>query len=57
MAAMTRGRTDSNGLVSDITLEYYAQRASAGLLFSEAIRSVKRLPAVRLPQAFLPISK
>jgi N-ethylmaleimide reductase len=38
MAAMTRGRTDSNGLVSDITVEYYAQRASAGLLFSEAIR-------------------
>lgn len=38
MAAMTRGRTDSNGLVGDITVEYYAQRASAGLLFSEAIR-------------------
>ncbi len=38
MAAMTRGRTDSNGLVGDTTVEYYAQRASAGLLFSEAIR-------------------
>lgn len=38
MAAMTRGRADSNGLVGDITVEYYAQRASAGLLFSEAIR-------------------
>lgn len=38
MAAMTRGRTYSNGLVGDITAEYYAQRASAGLLFSEAIR-------------------
>lgn len=38
MAAMTRGRTDSDGLVGDITVEYYAQRASAGLLFSEAIR-------------------
>ncbi len=38
MAAMTRGRTDSNGLVGDMTVEYYAQRASAGLLFSEAIR-------------------
>lgn len=35
---MTRGRTDSNGLVDDMTVECYAQRASAGLLFSEAIR-------------------
>lgn len=38
MAAMTRGRTDINGLVGDMTVEYYAQRASAGVLFSEAIR-------------------
>lgn len=38
MAAMTRGRTDSNGLVGDMTVTYYAQRASAGLQFSEAIR-------------------
>lgn len=38
MAAMTRGRTDSNGLVGDMTIEYYAQRASAGLLFTESIR-------------------
>jgi N-ethylmaleimide reductase len=38
MAAMTRGRADINGLVGDMTAEYYAQRASAGLLFSEAIR-------------------
>jgi N-ethylmaleimide reductase len=38
MAAMTRGRTDIDGLVGDMTIEYYAQRASAGLLFSEAIR-------------------
>lgn len=38
MAAMTRGRTDTNGLVGDMTVEYYAQRASAGLLFTEAIR-------------------
>ncbi|OOQ59739.1 alkene reductase [Mucilaginibacter pedocola] len=38
IAAMTRGRADSNGLVGDMTVEYYAQRASAGLLFSEAIR-------------------
>ncbi|NIG56577.1 alkene reductase [Chitinophaga sp. Cy-1792] len=38
MAAMTRGRTDINGLVGDMTVEYYAQRASAGLLFTESIR-------------------
>lgn len=38
MAAMTRGRTDINGLVGDMTIEYYAQRVSTGLLFSEAIR-------------------
>jgi N-ethylmaleimide reductase len=38
MAAMTRGRSDINGLVSDMTATYYAQRAGAGLIFSEAIR-------------------
>lgn len=38
MAAMTRGRTDRNGLVGDMTVEYYAQRAGAGLLFTESIR-------------------
>jgi N-ethylmaleimide reductase len=38
MAAMTRGRTDMNGLVSDITVEYYRQRAGAGLMLTESIR-------------------
>lgn len=38
MAAMTRGRADINGLVGNMTIAYYAQRASTGLLFSEAIR-------------------
>lgn len=38
MAAMTRGRAVANGLVGDMTVEYYTQRASAGLLFTEAIR-------------------
>lgn len=38
MAAMTRGRAGTNGLVGDMTVEYYTQRASAGLLFTEAIR-------------------
>lgn len=38
MAAMTRGRTDINGMVDNMTTTYYTQRASAGLIFSEAIR-------------------
>lgn len=38
MAAMTRGRTDTNGLVGDMTIEYYTQRSGAGLLFTESIR-------------------
>lgn len=37
MAAMTRSRADSDGIVSDLTTEYYAQRASAGLILSEAV--------------------
>lgn len=38
MAAMTRGRTDSNGVVGEMTVEYYSQRAGAGLLLTESIR-------------------
>lgn len=38
MAAMTRGRTDIDGLVGDMTVEYYTQRAGAGLLLTESIR-------------------
>lgn len=38
MAAMTRGRTDMDGLVGDMTVEYYTQRAGAGLLLTESIR-------------------
>lgn len=38
MAAMTRGRSDINGVMGDMTTEYYTQRASAGLLLTEAIR-------------------
>ena len=30
MAAMTRSRADSNGIVGEMTVAYYAQRASAG---------------------------
>lgn len=38
MAAMTRGRADIDGLVGDMTVAYYTQRAGAGLLLTEAIR-------------------
>lgn len=37
MAPMTRSRADINGIVSDSTITYYTQRASAGLIISEAI--------------------
>lgn len=38
MAAMTRSRADIHGIVGEMTETYYTQRASAGLIFSEAIR-------------------
>ena len=37
MAPMTRSRADMNGIVNDLTVLYYTQRSSAGLLISEAI--------------------
>ncbi len=37
MAAMTRSRADKNGVVGNLTVEYYTQRANAGLILSEAI--------------------
>lgn len=37
MSAMTRARADQNGRVSDLTALYYSQRASAGLILTEAI--------------------
>ncbi|MEO1255884.1 MAG: alkene reductase, partial [Bacteroidota bacterium] len=36
MSAMTRARADINGVVKEITATYYGQRASAGLIISEA---------------------
>jgi N-ethylmaleimide reductase len=38
MSAMTRSRADNNGIVGDMTVQYYTQRAGAGLIFTEAIR-------------------
>ncbi|QCR24886.1 alkene reductase [Pontibacter sp. SGAir0037] len=37
MSAMTRSRADINGVVGNLTVQYYTQRASAGLIFTEAI--------------------
>jgi N-ethylmaleimide reductase len=37
MAPMTRSRADREGVVSDLTVLYYTQRASAGLIITEAI--------------------
>lgn len=37
MAPMTRSRANLNGVVSDLTTLYYTQRASAGLIITEAI--------------------
>lgn len=37
MSAMTRSRADINGVVGDLTVQYYTQRVSAGLMFTEAI--------------------
>lgn len=37
MAPMTRSRADQNGVVNELTIQYYKQRASAGLLITEAI--------------------
>jgi N-ethylmaleimide reductase len=36
MAPMTRNRADENGVVKPMTANYYAQRASAGLIVTEA---------------------
>ncbi|MDR7098363.1 N-ethylmaleimide reductase [Lysobacter niabensis] len=37
MAPMTRSRADGDGVPSDMTATYYAQRASAGLIISEGV--------------------
>lgn len=38
MAPMTRNRATTEGVVTQMTAEYYAQRASAGLIVSESIQ-------------------
>ncbi|WP_405781817.1 alkene reductase [Streptomyces sp. NBC_00859] len=38
MAPMTRSRAGDGGVATDLTVEYYAQRASAGLIITEGIQ-------------------
>jgi N-ethylmaleimide reductase len=53
MAPMTRSRADASGLVHDLTVLYYAQRASAGLLITEAINiSIQALGSPFTPGIF-----
>lgn len=53
MAPMTRSRADANGVVNDLTVLYYAQRASAGLLITEAINiSIQALGSPYTPGIF-----
>jgi N-ethylmaleimide reductase len=35
MSAMTRSRANKEGIIGDITVDYYAQRASAGMMLTE----------------------
>ena len=42
MAPMTRSRANINGVVGQSTVVYYAQRAGAGLIISEAINISKQ---------------
>ncbi|MFZ1446847.1 MAG: alkene reductase, partial [Candidatus Dechloromonas phosphoritropha] len=37
MAPMTRSRADDAGVPSDLSVTYYAQRASAGLIITEGV--------------------
>ena len=42
MAPLTRGRAVENGVPNDLMAEYYAQRASAGLIIAEATAVAKQ---------------
>jgi N-ethylmaleimide reductase len=56
MAPMTRSRAGANGVPSDISIEYYAQRASAGLILTEGTApsaqglGYARTPAIDTPE-------
>ena len=56
MAPMTRSRNDDAGVPTDLVAEYYAQRASAGLIISEATyvspvaKGYSRIPGLHSPE-------
>lgn len=53
MAPMTRSRADTNAVPTDMMVEYYSQRASAGLIISEGIApSADGLGYCRTPGLF-----
>ena len=55
MAPMTRSRADAYGIVGDATILYYTQRASAGLVISEAINiSAQALGSPLTPGIYTP---
>lgn len=55
MAPMTRSRADENGIVGASTILYYTQRASAGLIISEAINiSQQATGSFRTPGIYSP---
>jgi len=55
MAAMTRSRADVNGIIGDLTVEYYTQRANAGLILTEGINiSEQALGSPFTPGLFTP---
>jgi N-ethylmaleimide reductase len=52
---MTRSRADLNGVVSDLTTLYYTQRATAGLIVTEAINiSVQAIGSPFTPSIYTP---
>lgn len=55
MAPMTRSRANGNGEVGNSTILYYTQRASAGLIISEAINiSQQAIGSFRTPGIYSP---
>jgi len=47
MAPLTRSRANAGGVVGDLHVEYYGQRASAGLIISEGTSDVGRWSGLR----------
>ena len=55
MAPMTRSRAHAGGVPSELAIEYYAQRASAGLIITEGVAPVAAgLGYARTPTAETP---